>query len=202
MFSVRSVRHSVHGEGGCDHYLFKWTLHTPLTSCHDRYLSWSTCTSSSLWMYILHHNCGYMTSLHNWDRIKQSSVTVHQWSCGKVMFSVISVCSWGDPHMTITQDALDLTVQPSQRHQIRDHLALRPGLTSPWTSDPQPHPLVVTSGFQDYTTAQTSSLEDTSPTTNTDIWRLLKHVQLASGRYAFYWNTFLFILAIAKHIKV
>ena len=77
------------------------------------------------------------------------------------MFSVMSVCSWGDPHMTITQDALDLTVQPSPRHQIRDHLALQPGLTSPWTSDPQPHPMVVTSGFQDYTTAQTSSLEDT-----------------------------------------
>ena len=73
----------------------------------------------------------------------------------------------GDPHMTITNDALDLAVQPSPRHQIRDHLALRPGLTSPWTSDPQPHPLVVTSGCQDYTTAQTSSLEDTP--TNTDI---------------------------------
>ena len=29
------------------------------------------------------------------------------------------------------------------------------------------------------------------PPTSTDIWWLLKHVQLASGRYAFYWKVFL-----------
>ena len=46
-------------------------------------------------------------------------------SCGKVMFSVMCVCQsvQGDPHVTITNDALDITVQDpllwpkSRRHE-------------------------------------------------------------------------------------
>ena len=40
-------------------------------------------------------------------------VTARRRSCGKVMFSVVSVCAQGggECHVTITNDALDLTVQ-------------------------------------------------------------------------------------------
>ena len=42
-------------------------------------------------------------------------VTARQRSCGKVMFSVLRVClsrgGDGAPHVTITHDALDLTVK-------------------------------------------------------------------------------------------
>ena len=104
--------------------------------------------------------------------------------------------------MTITLDALDLTVQPSPRHQIRDHLALQPGLTSPWTSDPQYHPMVVTSGFQDYPTAQTSSLEDTPlPPILTSDNCLSTYSWQAGGTHSTGILSCL-SLAIAKHIKV
>ena len=39
------------------------------------------------------------------------NLTVRQRSCGKIMFLVVSVCPWGVSHVTITYDALDLTVQ-------------------------------------------------------------------------------------------
>ena len=41
--------------------------------------------------------------------------TARQRSCGKVMFSLAFVClqGRGGPHVTITHDALDLTVQPT-----------------------------------------------------------------------------------------
>ena len=49
-------------------------------------------------------------------------VTARQRSCGKVMFSQVSVCSQRGrrPHVTITHHALDLTVQPSppKRHLV------------------------------------------------------------------------------------
>ena len=40
-----------------------------------------------------------------------SFFTARQRSCGKVMFSLVSVCS-GAPRVTITRDALNFTVQP------------------------------------------------------------------------------------------
>ena len=41
-------------------------------------------------------------------------ITAYQRSCGKVMFSQLCVCCLsGDAHVTITHDALDLTVQPT-----------------------------------------------------------------------------------------
>ena len=43
---------------------------------------------------------------------------------------------------------------------------------------------------QQWEPVQTCSAQDLH---NIDIWWLLKHVWLASGRYASYWNTFLFV---------
>ena len=87
--------------------------------------------------------------------------------CVKVILSLVSVCSqreWG-PHVTIIHDVLDLTVQPP-RHHTWDPPALLHQ-----TSDMGPRP---------------------APTS--DILRATsgKHIKLASGRYASYWNAFFF----------
>ena len=50
--------------------------------------------------------------------------------------------------------------------------------------------LLVTSGPQNWRPIQTYSLEDP---TSAGIWWLLKHIQLTSGRYAPFWNAFLFV---------
>ena len=39
-----------------------------------------------------------------------SFFATRQRSCGKLMFSVVSVCSQGRSHVTITHDALDITI--------------------------------------------------------------------------------------------
>ena len=61
-----------------------------------------------------HFPLPYWAKLHLTTNTLRSSVvfTTRQRSCGKVMFSVVSVCSRGEGfHVTITHDALDLTVQ-------------------------------------------------------------------------------------------
>ena len=45
-----------------------------------------------------------------WTVVLDSFIASRQRSCGKIMFSVVSVCP-GGPHVTTTHDALDLTVQ-------------------------------------------------------------------------------------------
>ena len=113
-------------------------------------------------------------------------INARQRSCGIVMFSLLSVCSQGGPHVNITQNALDFTVQAASPLWTSD---LSPSQTSDppsplghqiWDS-PGPSPLLVTS----VRPVQTCSLEDSS-STSTDIWWLPLHVRLASGRYATY----------------
>ena len=88
------------------------------------------------------------------------------------MFSVVCICLLtGGSNVTITHDALDLTVG-------RPLSGLGPHcIGTPW---PPPR--------------HGPSLYRNSPppsTTGAHIWWLLKHVRLASGRCASYWNTFL-----------
>ena len=71
----------------------------------------------------------------------------------------------------ITHDTLDLTVQGIL-------LNMDPYCTG-------------TFGGQYWRSVRTSSLEDPFPV-SADIWWLLKHVRLASGRYLSYWKAFLF----------
>ena len=59
------------------------------------------------------------------EKLSSCLVTARHRSCGKVMFSLVSVhMIRGDPHVSITHDALDLTVHGPQ--------------PPPWTSDPTP----------------------------------------------------------------
>ena len=99
--------------------------------------------------------------------------TTRQRSWGKVMFSVVSVCSQeGGSHVNITHDTLDLTV----------HAFPRPPRHQTWES-PRPHPpgpLNIRHG----------TLLAPSPKAS-DIWWPLKNVRLASRRYVSYWNVFL-----------
>ena len=103
------------------------------------------------------------------------------------MFSVVSVCSLG-AHVTITHDALDLTVQGPPAPA----LAL-PSLGPPCTDTPPQrlasHPLLVTSGGQDWRPVQTCSLEYLTPSSP-----VLTSVGYGreAGVYASYWNAFLF----------
>ena len=96
------------------------------------------------------------------------------------------------PHVTITHDAL---ANRTESHP----LDIRPGTTTPWTSElepllsrhqtqnlpstPAPCPLLVTSGGHQWRPIQTCSFGD--------IWwwpLKLKHVWFPSGWYAPYWN--------------
>ena len=48
------------------------------------------------------------------------TVITRQPSCGKVILSFMSVCSQTGPHVTITYDALALTVHPPALHPASD----------------------------------------------------------------------------------
>ena len=107
------------------------------------------------------------------------------------MFSLAFVClqGRGGPHVTITHDALDLTVQPPLPHRHQT-----------WAPPGPPTPLLMTSHDHFWRPVQTCSLEDCP--TSTDIW-WPKQIWLASGRYASYWNALLFeILIIDRKGKV
>ena len=80
----------------------------------------------------------------------------------------------GGPHVVITHDVLDLTVQGPISH-LPNH-----------TSD---LPLPVTSGGHQQRPVQTCSLQDPSSHHGTDIWWLLKQVWSVSS----YWNFFLLV---------
>ena len=107
-------------------------------------------------------------------------VTVRQRSCGKVMFSLASVChsvwwGWRGSHVIMTHDALDLTIQGPLLYRA---LPL----------------LLVTSGRQDWRRVETCSLEESSPPVVTSGGSLLKHVRWESGWCASYWNAFSLLL--------
>ena len=77
-----------------------------------------------------------------------------------------------------------------------------PCCTSDLRPTPSPldiSPLLLTSGGQHWRPLQTCSLED--PPRSDIWWWPLKHVRFASGRYASYWNAFLF-LAIFTSLSV
>ena len=117
--------------------------------------------------------------------------TTHQRSCGKVMFSVLSVwlagCSQGDgSHVTITHYALDLTVQySSPQFPFPSDMGLHcTGTPLPGhrtllyiESPPSPLsqvPLLVACCGHPWRPIQTCLLQD--PPTSTDIWwQLLNH---------------------------
>ena len=83
------------------------------------------------------------------------SVTVRQRSCGRVMFSVVSVCSRG--YVTITHDVLDFTVQGPPLDMFKLVQLLGPNCSGTHAPQPSPtpytqtllprstHPLVLTS---------------------------------------------------------
>ena len=101
-----------------------------------------------------------------------SIFTASQQSCGKVMFSVVSVNGVGGSHVTITHDALNLTI----RHPNPPRTGTPLQTCSTWTSlyipsPPYPLPKICSNLF------------------------IMKHVWLASGRLASYWNAFLFLFA-------
>ena len=73
-------------------------------------------------------------------------------------------CSQGVPHITITNDALDLTVQRAPGSTPRDgtSLTLAPPGHQTW-DPPAPAPLLVTSSGHHWRPDQTCSLEDPPP---------------------------------------
>ena len=83
--------------------------------------------------------------------------------------------------MTITNDALDLTVQGP----------------SPPDMGPSGLLLLVTSGVHHWKPVQTCSLDfNVQGPTGADTWCTPKYIRLASGRYTPYWNSFLFLSAL------
>ena len=106
-------------------------------------------------------------------------------------------------HVTIIYDALDLTAQPPPRYQTW-YLPRSPGYQA-WT-----YPLLLPSGGHYWRHGPTltdiwwSSLEACSklftwgptPTSTDTQWSQLKHIQLASRRYASYWNVSLLQLSV------
>ena len=96
--------------------------------------------------------------------------------------------------MTVTLDALDLTIQSF----------LSPCWTTdlgPWPGPAHRHqtqlPLLLTSGGHHWRPIQTCSFDDPC---GIDIWWWpMKHVRFASGRYAFYWNAFLIVSVFVRH---
>ena len=104
-----------------------------------------------------------------------------QRSCGKVMFSQVSVCH--SVHRVVG------TAYASwDRSQGRVALPFPP---SPhWISDLGTYPPLLTSGGYHWRPVRTCSLEDQPPPpTSTYIWWWSpKHVRLASRRYASYWS--------------
>ena len=104
----------------------------------------------------------FSSSKRHWNKLHSEKIC--ETSCGKVAYSVVSVClSTGKGSIvTITNDAMDLTTTQSARHVI--------------------------------------SLHGDAPPPAADIWWLVKHVGLASGRYPSYWNAFLRKLFSCEHL--
>ena len=127
----------------CNH---TWNIQWTGTS-FDRTLRNASILSSIFFTFIVSIICS-----HN------NFITSRQQNWGKVMFSQVSVCHsvWGSPHVTITLDALDLTVQVP--------LALFPSPSDIWPGTPWPHPkpcpLWVTTGCHHWRPVQTCSFED------------------------------------------
>ena len=111
-------------------------------------------------------------------------ITTRERSCGKVIFSLVSVClsvhDGGGSH-AFTHDALDLTVQASSM-DMELHCT-----GTPW----QWHLVAITGDlFKPFHFG-------TPLPPGADIWWLLKQVRSASGQYASYWNAFLFFVPLS-----
>ena len=94
--------------------------------------------------------------------------------------------------MTITHDALDLTVQLPPPQPCP--LDIRHGTPA--------RALLVTSSGPHWRPVQACSLGDfPPPKTSTDIWWPTKHIWLASRRYTSYCNAFLFVFNLFYHFS-
>ena len=117
----------------------------------------------------------------------QCAITARKRSCGKVMFSHVSVCHsvQGDPMWPLPMMYWDMgTPPPAPRYQTWVVITGNMGPTS----------LLLTSGGHHWRPVQTCSLEDQPPLhpSGTGLyWWPPKRVWLASGQYASYWNTVL-----------
>ena len=103
-----------------------------------------------------------------------SDVTARQTSCGKVVISVMSVCPRGDSHVTVTHDALNLTL-------------LEPPCLLPTVP-------LWTWGL--------SIQAPLSPFPGTGSWWLVRQVRLASIWYTSYWNAFVRTVFLASCVYV
>ena len=112
-------------------------------------------------------------------------------NCSRTVQLFKNCSSGGGPHMTITHDALYLTVQaPIPAHPSSWHLVAITGdlfKLVHWTCTGTP-------------THQYCSTNIWWLPTSTDIWWPLKHIRLVSGQYASYGNAFLFKVSIQQII--
>ena len=127
---------------------------------------------------------GVKVSLHLWSYLLLASLlTPADGAAG--MFSIVSVCLQGGgfPHVTVSRDALELTIQgpsaPTLPLDMGPHCI---GTPPPW-----------------HLVAKTGDLfkpDHLRTPQGTDIWWLLKHVRLASMWYASYWDVFSLLLSL------
>ena len=121
---------------------------------------------------------------------RHSFITSRQRSCGKVIFSLMSVyLVTGGPHMTITHNALAITVQPLPQTldlapQSQSHLPMdiRPGIPPPaghQTRDPPALAQFSASGNKWSSLETCSNLFIWGPPGSNIWWWLLNHVWLA-----------------------
>ena len=112
----------------------------------------------------------------------KETVTARQRSCGKVMFSVVSV------HHSVHGGGFPCDHYP---WCIRHHCS------GPYPPSQAPPPTILLAKIWWRSLVTCSNLFTWGPTsTSTYIWWPPKHVWFASGRYASYWNAFLFIVQL------
>ena len=133
--------------------------------------------------------------------------TAHQRSCEKVIFSAVSVCSQGVTYVTITHDALDITVQaplvPAQAPWILD---LGPLLGSDilWSSLETCTNMLIWGPLNSniwwptleaWKPVQTCSLEFPIPSLRSE------YLVVVTEAHTAYWNTFLWSMSRYIHVK-
>ena len=115
-----------------------------------------------------------------------SHFTAHQRSCGKVMFSVVSV--HGESHVTITHDALDFTIQePLTQPPPPPH-------RNPTIQGPPNHPPLYRETPQTCSNLFNLNLIVHGPPGLPDMFKLVHYkARLVSGWVVSYWNAFLLV---------
>ena len=121
--------------------------------------------------------------------------TARQRSCGKVMFSVMSIClSMGGPHVTITHDALDLTIyEPFSVYGTSNGSLPQPLLyivQEPLAPAPPGMDKLLQFGPH-----RTESNPHPPPSPTCPNLFIIKHIWLASEQLTSYWNAFLFSIS-------